>query len=196
METERFEALIDAILAIIVTLIILELELPATPTFTALFELKQEFFIYAVSFFVIYNIWNTHHNLFTKINKLTDSVIWTSIMSVFIVTFLPYTTEMVMGNFNNFFAQLCFGSVFFISHVYYIIQAAIIRRTDPANIALQVYLKNGMKYSAYEVIAFIIIFLIGYLYYPPIIIYGCLFVMILWLIADQYIPTIREYLSH
>ncbi|OED29491.1 TMEM175 family protein, partial [Methanosphaera sp. WGK6] len=67
METERFEALIDAILAIIITLIILELNVPSAPTFAALFELKQEFFIYAVSFFVIFNIWNTHHNLFTKI---------------------------------------------------------------------------------------------------------------------------------
>ncbi|OED29565.1 hypothetical protein NL43_07705, partial [Methanosphaera sp. WGK6] len=131
-----------------------------------------------------------------KINKLTDSVVWSSIIGVFIVTFLPYTTVMVMENFNNFFAQLCFGLIFFISHLYYIIQSAIIRRSDPANIALQVYLKNGMRYSVYELIAFIIIFIIGYLFYPPIIIYGCLFVMMLWLIADQYVPTLREYLSH
>ena len=84
METERFEALIDAILAIIITLIVLEFNLPNSPSFTALFELKTEFFEYFISFFVIYNIWNSHHNLFIRINKLTDSVVWVSLIQIFI----------------------------------------------------------------------------------------------------------------
>ena len=58
METERFEALIDAILAIIITIIVLELPLPSAGTWAALYEIRYEFLIYAISFVVCFNFWN------------------------------------------------------------------------------------------------------------------------------------------
>ena len=65
METERFEALIDAILAIIITIIVLEIPLASTGSWEALFELKYEFIIYAISFIVCFNFWNFNNNLFS-----------------------------------------------------------------------------------------------------------------------------------
>ena len=187
METERFEALIDAILAIIITLIVLEFNLPNSPSFTALFELKTEFFEYFISFFVIYNIWNSHHNLFIRINKLTDSVVWVSLIQIFILSFLPYVTIMVSNNFYSFFAQACFGSIFVLLHIHYIIQTLILEHSDPANIALKVYLDKGARNSCFEFILFAIVYIIGYLYYHPTIMFGCLIAMIFWLISDQYL---------
>lgn len=187
METDRFEALIDAILAIIITLIVLEIELPSSPSFMGLFELKKEFFAYFISFFVIYNIWNSHHNLFIRINKLTDSVVWVSLIQVFILSFLPYVTVMVSDDFYSFFAQACFGLIFVLLHVHYVIQGIIFEHSDSANIALIMYLNKGVKSSLFEFILFAIVYILGYLYYPPIIMIGCLIAMILWVISDQYI---------
>lgn len=187
MDTERYEALIDAILAIIITLIILEIPLPAETSFAGLWELNHEFFAYFISFFVVFNIWNSHHNLFARTYNLTSTIVWTNLVGVFILSFLPYTTTMVSEHFNSFFAQACFGSIFVLSHIHYIVQGYILKRSDPANIGLIIYLDEGIKYSYYELIFFAVIYILGYFVYPPIIMFGCLFAMIIWTIPDQYL---------
>ena len=55
METDRFEALIDAILAIIITILVLEIPLASTGTWGALYELRYDFLFYAMSFIVCFN---------------------------------------------------------------------------------------------------------------------------------------------
>ncbi|OWT33506.1 DUF1211 domain-containing membrane protein [Methanobrevibacter sp. 87.7] len=186
METDRFEALIDAILAIIITLIVLEISLPSTNTFAGLWELKHEFFAYFLSFFVIYNIWNSNHNLFIRINKLSNSIVWIMFSEIFILSFLPYVSVMVSEHFDVFFAQACFGMIFVLLHINYMIQSKILKRSDPANIALILYL-DDTEYPFVEFILFIVVYILGYLYYPPIIMLGCLMAMILWVYYDQYL---------
>ncbi len=185
METERFEALVDAILAIIITLIILEIPLPPSPTLAGLGHMKIEFAAYFISFLVIFNMWNSHHNLFNLINKLHNSTVWMSGISLLIVGFLPYFTTMVSTNFYSFFAQACFGSIFVLSHIHYILQAKLLISNEPGNIALIVYLENGVKYSYIELVLFAIIYILGYFVYPPIIMFGCLFAMLFWIFNDQ-----------
>ena len=68
METDRFEALVDAILAIIITIIVLEIPLASAGTWGSLYELRYEFIIYAVSFIVCFNFWNYNNNLFSIVN--------------------------------------------------------------------------------------------------------------------------------
>jgi uncharacterized membrane protein len=70
METERFEALIDAILAIIITLIVMEIPLPETTGLNSLLELTPQFIEYALSFIICFNVWNYHHNLFVHIHLI------------------------------------------------------------------------------------------------------------------------------
>ena len=84
METERFEALIDAILAIIITIIVLEIPLASTGSWESLFELRYEFVIYAISFIVCFNFWNYNNNLFSIVNKINSKVIWTMGVTLFV----------------------------------------------------------------------------------------------------------------
>ncbi len=192
METDRFEALVDGILAIIITLIILEIPLPATPTFVGLWNMKLEFLAYFISFLVVFNMWNSHHNLFNLIHKLHNSTVWMSGISLLILGFLPYFTLMVSNNFYSFFAQACFGSIFVISHIHYILQAKLLIRNEPGNIALIVYLENGVKYSYIELVLFAIIYILGYFVYPPIIMVGCLLAMLFWIFNDQFLHLIKN----
>ena len=105
METERFEALIDAILAIIITIIVLEIPLAPTGTWGALFELRYEFIIYAISFLVCFNFWNVNNNIFSLVNKIDPKVIWTMGFTLLIFSLLPYLTTFVAENFYEFFPQ-------------------------------------------------------------------------------------------
>ena len=108
MESERFEALIDAILAIIITIIVLEIPLASNGSWEALFELRHEFLIYAVSFIVCFNFWNFNNNLFSIVNRINSKVIWTMGITLFVFSLLPYLTVFFSLNFYTFFLLFFF----------------------------------------------------------------------------------------
>ena len=111
METDRFEAFIDAILAIIITIIVLEIPLASSGSWEALYELRYEFIIYAVSFIVCFNFWNYNNNLFSIVNKIDYKVIWTMGITLFVFSLLPYLTTFVAENFYiNLQHALCVGA--------------------------------------------------------------------------------------
>ena len=138
METERFEALIDAILAIIITIIVLELPLANVGSWEALYELRYDFLIYAVSFIVCFNFWNFNNNIFRLVNKVDNKVIWTMGITLFVFSLLPYLTLFVGEHFYLFLAL-------------------------------------SKHYPMYTTITTVLIgMILGYIFYPPIILVCCL----------------------
>lgn len=173
METERFEALIDAILAIIITIIVLELPLPGNGSWAALWELKYEFLIYAVSFIVCFNFWNFNNNLFSLVNKIDHKVIWTMGITLFIFSLLPYLTTFVAENFHEFFPQFLYGLSYIVTAILSKLISKFLKDSDPGNIALQLVLEKDYIFAMTIVLA-VIGMIIGYLTYPPAVIICCL----------------------
>ena len=182
METERFEALIDAILAIIITIIVLEIPLASYGTWESLFELKYEFIIYALSFIVCFNFWNFNNNLYELVNRINPNVIWSTGITLFIFSLLPYLTMFVSTNFYVFFPQALYGLSFIATAIMSMITSRALKESDPANIALQLALESNSIFIATIVLVLIGI-VIGYFAYPPAIIISCFVSMIIgWLI--------------
>ena len=182
METERFEALIDAILAIIITIIVLEIPLASYGTWESLFELKYEFIIYALSFIVCFNFWNFNNNLYELVNRINPNVIWSTGITLFIFSLLPYLTMFVSTNFYVFFPQALYGLSFIATAIMSMITSRALKESDPANIALQLALESNSIFIATIVLVLIGI-VIGYFAYPPAIIISCFVSMIfVWLI--------------
>ena len=182
METERFEALIDAILAIIITIIVLEIPLASYGTWESLFELKYEFIIYALSFIVCFNFWNFNNNLYELVNRINPNVIWSTGITLFIFSLLPYLTMFVSTNFYVFFPQALYGLLFIATAIMSMITSRALKESDPANIALQLALESNSIFIATIVLVLIGI-VIGYFAYPPAIIISCFVSMIfVWLI--------------
>ena len=177
-DTERFEALIDAIIAIIITVIVLEIPIAANGSLSSLLELKLEFIAYAVSFIVCFNVWNFTYNLFSIVNKINYRSIWSIATELFFLSLIPYLTTFVAMNFNDFVPQCIYGIDFLIVNICAIIATSEMKKIDESNKFLQAAFQN---YSSYVInIIFTCIFIIiGYLYYPPIIILSCLFSIIL-----------------
>ena len=138
METERFEALIDAILAIILTIIVLEIPMASNGSWEALFEVRLDFIIYALSFLVIFNFWNYNNNLFSIVNKINHKVIWLMGLALFIMSFLPYLTIFVAENFDSFIPHALYGLAFLSTAIVSISIGNALKKSDPGNIALQV----------------------------------------------------------
>lgn len=173
METDRFEALVDAILAIIITIIVLEIPLASVGSWEALYELRYEFLIYAISFIVCFNFWNYNNNIFSIINKIDYKVIWTMGIILFVFSLLPYLTTFVGENFYEFFPQFMYGLCFIVTALLSMLIGKFAKEADPANIALQLALSN--HYPMYVTICLVLVgMIIGYFVYPPAVIISCL----------------------
>ena len=190
METERFESLIDAILAIIITLIVMEIPLPETTSLNSLLELTPQFIEYALSFIICFNVWNYHHNLFSIVNKLNSSITWTSSIAVMIIGLLPHVTTMVSNNFYSFTAQFMFGLIILLTNLNFYVADLLLARFDKANIALRLTLNDRKNITIINLFLQVIGFIIGYLFYPPAIFVACLlsvFVSLAWSKIKQYV---------
>jgi uncharacterized membrane protein len=92
---ERLSAFSDAVFAVIVTIMVLELEAPEEPTFAALVSLWPTAISYAVSYLFIAIIWINHHYLMRFVGAPTLRLIWINFAHLFLVSLLPFATAWV-----------------------------------------------------------------------------------------------------
>lgn len=111
MNKERLAAFTDAVLAIIMTILVLELEKPEHISWQGLWNLRVNYFAYALSFFWLGMMWFSHHNAWTKIKKINNSTVIYSLLMLFFASLFPYTTSIVAQNYNNSTAQVLYGII-------------------------------------------------------------------------------------
>ena len=180
--SERFEALFDALVAIILTVIVLEIPMAATGSWQSLFGVRIEFIAYIISFIVCFNFWNYNNNMFSLVNKIDFKVIWSIGLAMFFLSLIPYLSTFVANNFYSFVAQACYGIDFMIVAVLSIITANALKEVDRGNIALLLALENNLQFVSTLIVVSAGI-VIGYFFYPPIIIVSCLVsIFLVWLI--------------
>jgi uncharacterized membrane protein len=98
----------DAVMAIAITLLALDLRLPAIPGQAVkelprlLSELRPQFLAFAISFFVIGMFWGAHHRMFLHIKHYDRPLLWINLLFLFLVTAMPFPTS-VLANFNGTF---------------------------------------------------------------------------------------------
>ncbi|MCR5309787.1 MAG: DUF1211 domain-containing protein [Lachnospiraceae bacterium] len=101
MKKERVAAFTDAVLAIIMTILVLALEKPELPTLSALWKLRYSFFSYTLSFFWLGSMWVNIHNEWETIEKINGKTLWVTLILLFFCSVIPYATDLVSHDFNN-----------------------------------------------------------------------------------------------
>ena len=91
-ETSRLEAFSDGVLAIIITIMVLELHVPEEPTWTALGDSATGFLTYLLSFVYIGIYWNNHHHMFQVVEHVDGRVLWANLHLLFWLSLYPFTT--------------------------------------------------------------------------------------------------------
>ena len=181
--TDRFEAFIDAIIAIIITIIVLDIPMIANGTWDAFFDIKFEFIVYAVSFIVCFNYWNYNNNLFNIVNKVDHKVIWIIGFALFLLSLIPYLTVFVAENHDSFIPCFLYGLDFILIVCTSIFTSKILKDLDPANIALQLTLEN-FNPLIMMIVCVLIGMVIGYFVYPLAVVIACLIsIFVMWAIA-------------
>src|SRR5947207_12331173 len=95
MTAHRVAAFSDAVIAVIMTVMVLELKAPDNPAFSALWDLWPTVISYAVSYLFIAIIWINHHHLMWLVGPPTLKLIWVNFAHLFMVSFLPFATAWV-----------------------------------------------------------------------------------------------------
>ena len=111
MSKERLIAFTDAVLAIIMTILVLELKRQDHISWQALWDLRAYFFAYTISFFWLGTLWVNLHRSWDVVDKINNNLVWSSIVLLFFLSFFPYTTALVSADFNNSVAQTIYGVI-------------------------------------------------------------------------------------
>ena len=93
MRTSRLEAFSDGVLAIIITIMVLELKVPAEPTLQALGGSATGFLTYVLSFVYIGIYWSNHHHMFQVVERVNGTVLWGNLHLLFWLSLFPVTTS-------------------------------------------------------------------------------------------------------
>lgn len=184
MQTNRFETFLDAILAIIITVLVLKIPQPASPTFQAVFDLQTIYIAYFISFLILFNIWYSNHNLFQIVDEINNDAVWIYGTMTFVISLLPYFTVWLANNVNSIPAETMFGLIFIITHILNTLANYAIYKSNPYNKKLQEI--NRRQYvTNFPMIVIIIGFIITYTIYKPGIYIACLISVLLWILIDR-----------
>ena len=89
MSKERLTAFTDAVLAIIMTILVLELNKPEAMTWASVWDLRESFFAYTVSFFWLGTMWVNMHRSWHNVEKINNELVWNSLILLFFSSFSP-----------------------------------------------------------------------------------------------------------
>jgi uncharacterized membrane protein len=127
MEKNRLEAFSDGVLAIIITIMVLELKVPHGADFAALKPLLPVFLSYVLSFLYIGIYWNNHHHLIKAADRINGSILWANLHLLFWLSLLPFVTGWMGENHFTALPSVLYGAVLlFAAIAYYILQNLII----------------------------------------------------------------------
>lgn len=126
------EAFSDGVIAIVITIMVLKLDIPAQPTVKALLDKAPIAIYYAMSYAYIGTYWLNHHQLISKITTVGGKLLWKNLFWLFCLSFIPFTTEF-MGRYPfNPLATFVYGIVLLLSAVsYFAIQNEIVHWQGP-----------------------------------------------------------------
>ena len=184
METNRFETFFDAIIAIVITVLVLKIPQPASPTLSAFLELETMYVAYFISFLILYNLWYANHNLFGLVEIIDNTTLWIYGMMTFVISLIPYFTIWVANNFYSVPAETMFGIIFIVTHILNTLATRAVYRSNPYNQNLQ-NINHNSYYMNLPLIIIAIGFILTYTIYVPGIYYACLISIILWILIGR-----------
>ncbi len=127
MGTARLAAFSDGVLAIIITIMVLELKVPHGDTLSALVPLIPVFFSYVLSFVYLGIYWNNHHHMMQSARHVNGAVLWANMHLLFWLSITPFVTAWLGQNGLSSLPVAAYGVVLICSAIaYYILTLALI----------------------------------------------------------------------
>jgi uncharacterized membrane protein len=127
MSKGRVETFSDGVLAIIITIMVLEFDIPHEGTLSALAPLAPKFLSYVLSFVFLSIYWNNHHHLWQAVKGVNGSILWANLHLLFWLSLIPFTTGWMGENDFSTIPVALYGMVLWLSALaYYIMVRALV----------------------------------------------------------------------
>jgi uncharacterized membrane protein len=189
MEKNRLEAFSDGVLAIIITIMVLEMKVPHGSDFAALKPLLPVFFSYVLSFIYVGIYWNNHHHLLKACRHVNAGIMWANLHLLFWLSLFPFVTGWMGENhFTPLPTALYGGALLLAAIAYYLLQNQIIAEQGGRQSKLAASLGRDWKgrlspvlYATGIGLAFLWPVLSGAIY---------IFVALLWLVPDRRVERV------
>ena len=127
MKTTRLEAFSDGVLAIIITIMVLELKVPHAVELAALKPVLPVLLSYVLSFIYVGIYWNNHHHLFQAAEEVSGGILWANLHLLFWLSLFPFTTAWMGENHLAATPTAIYGCVLLMAAIaFYVLQRAVI----------------------------------------------------------------------
>ena len=188
MNKTRLEAFSDGVLAIIITIMVLEIQAPEGSDLKALLKLFPVFISYILSFIYVGIYWNNHHHMMHTVKKVTGGILWANLHLLFWLSLIPFATAWIGEHHFAAFPMLFYGFILLMCGVAYSILQNLIIKTHGEDSLLLKAVGKDFK-GKISVVLYLIAILSTY-YHEMIsgIIY--ILVALMWLIPDKRIERI------
>jgi uncharacterized membrane protein len=190
----RLEAFSDGVLAILITILVLELKVPHGTEITSLAPLIPVFLTYVLSFIYLGIYWNNHHHLLQLCSRVTGSMLWANLALLFWLSLVPFATGWMGENHFATWPTALYGVVLLMAALSYTwLQTLIIRAEGPGSLlaqAVQADWKGKLSLALYA-LAIAVSLRLGWLSLAIYVV-----VALIWLVPDRRIEKIASHAPH
>jgi uncharacterized membrane protein len=186
VNTTRLEAFSDGVIAILITIMVLEFHTPHEATLAALRPLLPVFLSYLLSFVILGIYWTNHHHLMHITERVSGSVLWANLHLLFWLSMIPFTTAWMSEHHDEPVPVAVYGAVLLCGSIAWLMLKARIERLE-ANVKLREAMGSDLKgkasfacYVAAVPLAFVS---------PPLAIGLYVLVALVWLAPDRRIES-------
>ena len=188
MNRGRLEAFSDGVIAIIITIMVLEMKVPHGENLEALSPVLPVFLSYVLSFTYVGIYWNNHHHMLHTVTAITGGMLWANLHLLFWLSLFPFTTGWMGENHFTPIPTALYGVVLLMAAIAYnVLQEVIIRAQGP-NSVLKKAVGRDWKGRLSPILYFLSI--VAALYSPSISQTIFVAVALIWLIPDRRIKNV------
>jgi uncharacterized membrane protein len=190
----RLEAFSDGVLAILITILVLELKVPHGTEITSLAPLLPVFLTYVLSFAYLGIYWNNHHHLLQLCSRVTGAMLWANLVLLFWLSLVPFATGWMGENHFATWPTALYGVVLLMAALSYTwLQTLIIRAEGPDSLLAQAVRADwkGKLSLALYALAIVVSLRLGWLSLALYVV-----VALIWLVPDRRIEKIASRASH
>ncbi len=183
MTKNRLEAFSDGVIAIIITIMVLELKVPHGAEFSDLSSMIPVFFSYILSFIYVGIYWNNHHHLFHAVQKVTGPIMWANLHLLFWMSITPFVTAWAGENHFAPIPVALYGVILFMTAIAYFILTLVIISDHGKDSAIALAFGNDVKGKISLVFYFIAVILAFWLPLVSCSLY--ILVAVIWFVPDR-----------
>jgi uncharacterized membrane protein len=154
MGTNRIEAFSDGVIAVIITIMVLELKLPRDTTLTSLRSIAPQFLAYLLSFLVVAIMWVNHHHLLHAARHADARLLWSNNNLLFWMSLVPFVTAYMGNNHRDPRAVALYGAILFLCGLAFAILRAAIARHHRDNEDLVRYHHRTQTKNVFSIVLY------------------------------------------